>query len=153
MGKHKLFPRISPKKTWEGFVGGLLLTMIVSWVDAIIFPEVAFKHWLVIGVITAIVGAFGDLVESMFKRSVGVKDSGKFLPSHGGFLDRFDGLSAGLFLLFPQFEVLMLIYLRYLEDTPGGTRFSGEALLFCGVNRSCCLSFPEVTLLFSTLSL
>lgn len=109
MGKHKLFPRISPKKTWEGFVGGLLLTMIVSWVDAIIFPEVNLKHWFVIGFTTAIIGTFGDLVESMFKRSVGVKDSGKFLPSHGGFLDRFDAFLLVIPFVYAYLEVMMLI--------------------------------------------
>lgn len=109
MGKHKLFQRISPKKTWEGFIGGLVLTLFVSWVDAIIFPEVAFKHWLVIGITTAIVGTFGDLVESMFKRSVGVKDSGKFLPNHGGFLDRFDAFLLVIPFIYAYLEVMMLI--------------------------------------------
>jgi phosphatidate cytidylyltransferase len=109
MGKHKLFPRISPKKTWEGFVGGLLLTMIVSWVDAIIFPEVNLKHWFVIGFTTAIIGTFGDLVESMFKRSIGVKDSGKFLPSHGGFLDRFDAFLLVIPFIYAYLEVMILI--------------------------------------------
>ncbi|MFC3200195.1 phosphatidate cytidylyltransferase [Parapedobacter deserti] len=91
-GKHRLFERISPKKTWEGFVGGVLLALITSMVLAYYFPQLAQWQWLVMALIIALFGTFGDLVESMLKRSQQVKDSGAVLPGHGGLLDRFDGL-------------------------------------------------------------
>jgi len=92
IGKTKLWERISPKKTWEGFVGGLVLTQAIAYVISIYFTELALLHWLMIGVIVSVFGTLGDLVESMFKRSLGVKDSGGILPGHGGILDRFDGV-------------------------------------------------------------
>ncbi len=91
-GKHKLFERISPKKTWEGSIGGGILTLILAYVLSIFFTNLTLTNWLVIGVLIAVFGDLGDLVESMLKRSLGVKDSGKLLPGHGGILDRFDGL-------------------------------------------------------------
>lgn len=91
-GKHKLFERISPNKTWEGSVGGALLAMIVAGVNWYFFGGLELWMWLVIGLIIAIIGSMGDLVESLFKRSMNVKDSGKIMPGHGGILDRFDGL-------------------------------------------------------------
>lgn len=92
MGRTKLFERISPKKTWEGTVGGALLTLGVAWVLSLYFTELSLLHWLVTGLIVSITATLGDLVESMFKRSLGVKDSGTLLPGHGGILDRFDGV-------------------------------------------------------------
>lgn len=92
LGRKKLFERISPKKTWEGTGGGLLFVMAMAYVISINFTVFDFEHWLAIAVITFIFGAFGDLVESMFKRNIGIKDSGRLIPGHGGFLDRFDGL-------------------------------------------------------------
>ncbi len=92
LGKHRLFERISPKKSWEGFFGGFLLSMFASWVVSKWFPDLEFDEWIIISVIIVITGTFGDLVESMLKRSSGVKDSGNLLPGHGGILDRFDGL-------------------------------------------------------------
>ena len=89
-GKHKLLERISPKKTWEGTIGGFVFAMAISWIISRYFVEYSLVNWLVIGFITALFGTFGDLVESMLKRSMNVKDSGKMLPGHGGFLDRFD---------------------------------------------------------------
>lgn len=109
MGKHKMFPRISPKKSWEGFAGGLVATAVVAWVMSAFFTDIHFKHWLVIGLISALMGVFGDLVESMFKRSIGVKDSGKFLPGHGGLLDRFDALIMVIPIVYAYLEVMMLI--------------------------------------------
>ena len=90
IGKHKLFERISPKKTWEGTIGGFAFGMAVSWIMSLYFLEYNLVNWLVIGFLTVFFGAFGDLAESMLKRSMNVKDSGKMLPGHGGFLDRFD---------------------------------------------------------------
>lgn len=89
-GRHKLFERISPKKTWEGFIGGLIFSVVASWLFSGWIGVVSSFHWAVIAVIVSTVGTYGDLVESMLKRSVGVKDSGNIMPGHGGFLDRFD---------------------------------------------------------------
>lgn len=109
MGKHKMIPRISPKKSWEGFVGGIATTLLVAWIIALVFNDVSLKHWLAIGLITTFMALLGDLVESMFKRSIGVKDSGKFLPGHGGLLDRFDALIMVLPMVYVYLEVMMII--------------------------------------------
>lgn len=90
-GKHKLFERISPKKTWEGFCGGIIVAAAVALAASQHRNEEWFV-WLIVGVVAAVSGVFGDLVESMFKRSAGVKDSGSMMPGHGGFLDRFDAM-------------------------------------------------------------
>ena len=95
-GKHKLFPRISPGKSWEGSIGGGVLSLIVAgligyWannngeVQSLNIPV-----WIGLGLVVVVFGTWGDLVESLFKRTIGVKDSGKILPGHGGMLDRFD---------------------------------------------------------------
>jgi len=89
-GRRKLFERISPKKTWEGFFGGIFLALIVSWFLSGLLGVVDKSGWVSVSLIISITGTFGDLLESLLKRSAGVKDSGSFLPGHGGFLDRFD---------------------------------------------------------------
>jgi phosphatidate cytidylyltransferase len=91
-GKHKLFERISPKKTWEGTGGGVVFSFIVAHFIAMYCPGLTRMEWLSITVIILITSTLGDLVESMFKRSISIKDSGTLLPGHGGMLDRFDGL-------------------------------------------------------------
>lgn len=96
-GKHKLFERISPKKTWEGFIGGAVLAGIIAFIFNLILlvNEHNFFSTIDLVVITIIIvvgGTFGDLVESLLKRSIEIKDSGTAIPGHGGFLDRFDGL-------------------------------------------------------------
>jgi phosphatidate cytidylyltransferase len=91
-GRTKLFERHSPKKTWEGFLGGILIAAIVGYIISIYFHELPWRNWVSIGVIIGTIGTLGDLVESMFKRSLNIKDSGGLLPGHGGLLDRFDGL-------------------------------------------------------------
>ena len=108
-GNHKMFPRVSPKKSWEGLFGGLAFTIGAAfilnrfgWFDAITKPGFEL---LIAGAFAFVVSAFGtlgDLMESLFKRTIGVKDSGKFLPGHGGVLDRFDSilLAAPVTLLF-----------------------------------------------------
>ena len=91
LGKHRLFERISPKKSWEGFFGGLLGAMAMGYVAATVLDG-NIVVWVGMGLVAAISGVFGDLVESLFKRSVDVKDSGNIIPGHGGWLDRFDAL-------------------------------------------------------------
>lgn len=105
MGRRKLFERISPKKTWEGFFGGVLLAVIAGGILSHYFGILPLWVWIVMALIIGIFGTLGDLVESMLKRNVGVKDSGNILPGHGGLLDRFDGLlmAAPLVYLFLQF--------------------------------------------------
>lgn len=91
-GKHKLFERISPKKTWEGFVGGVFSAVLVAFSLANYTQVLDTWQWIGSAVLIGVVGTLGDLTESMLKRSLNVKDSGKLLPGHGGLLDRFDGL-------------------------------------------------------------
>jgi phosphatidate cytidylyltransferase len=90
IGRHKLMERISPKKTWEGFLGGIIIAASVAWLLSGWLGVVDKLHWIIISVIVSVAGTYGDLAESMLKRSVGVKDSGSLMPGHGGFLDRFD---------------------------------------------------------------
>ncbi|WP_076386853.1 phosphatidate cytidylyltransferase [Kaistella chaponensis] len=90
-GKHKMAPKISPKKTWEGFAGGVVLTLILGFFVEKYFPELR-GNWMVVGVLVAVFGPLGDLVESQLKRNFGVKDSGNIIPGHGGILDRLDSL-------------------------------------------------------------
>ena len=91
-GKTKLFERVSPKKSWEGSFGGAFLAIITTYFLSILFPVLPQWQWFGIAAIIIIAGTYGDLVESLFKRSISIKDSGKGLPGHGGFMDRFDGL-------------------------------------------------------------
>ncbi|ASB48697.1 phosphatidate cytidylyltransferase [Alkalitalea saponilacus] len=91
-GKNKLFERISPKKTWEGTIGGFIFTVISAYALSLLIKDVSTLNWLIIGIIVSIMGSLGDLVESMLKRSVNIKDSGSLLPGHGGILDRFDAV-------------------------------------------------------------
>lgn len=91
-GKHRLFERISPKKSWEGLVGGLFCSIGAAMIIASFDHAMGKTEWLVIAFIIVVFGTYGDMVESLFKRSVNVKDSGKMLPGHGGMLDRFDSL-------------------------------------------------------------
>jgi phosphatidate cytidylyltransferase len=91
-GKTKLFERVSPKKSWEGSMGGALAALMMAFVLAFVFQDLPPWQWHVIAVIIVVAGTYGDLVESLFKRSIAIKDSGSSLPGHGGFLDRFDGL-------------------------------------------------------------
>ncbi len=91
-GKTKLFERVSPKKSWEGFLGGAFSAIVVAFVISQYFVVLEDWKWLVIAGIIIIAGTYGDLVESLFKRSIEIKDSGSVLPGHGGFMDRFDGL-------------------------------------------------------------
>jgi CDP-diglyceride synthetase len=91
-GKTKLFERVSPKKSWEGFLGGAFSAIAIAFLLARYFQTIQDWKWLVIAGIIIIAGTYGDLIESLFKRSIEIKDSGRVLPGHGGFMDRFDGL-------------------------------------------------------------
>ena len=94
IGKHKLFERISPKKTWEGSIGGAVFTMIAAFLLHKFMPDMySFMPlwvWIGMALVVVVFGTWGDLIESLMKREMGIKDSGKILPGHGGMLDRFD---------------------------------------------------------------
>ena len=96
LGKHKLFPRISPAKSWEGSIGGALFVLIAAAVVGYLESQsnalsgLTIVQWLGLGLVVTVFGTWGDLVESLFKRTLGIKDSGNILPGHGGMLDRFD---------------------------------------------------------------
>jgi len=92
IGKQKLFPSISPKKTVEGFLGGLFFACISSYFIATYTQTLEFTSWLILAIIVSVLGTFGDLIESKFKRQAGVKDSGVIMPGHGGLLDRLDSI-------------------------------------------------------------
>ena len=106
-GKHLFFKRISPKKTWEGTIGGFIFSLLMSITVWYLFGTLEIYDWLVIAGISAIGAIFGDLTESMFKRASNIKDSGKIMPGHGGLLDRFDSS------LFSIPFALIYIFLRF----------------------------------------
>ena len=106
-GKTPLFPRISPKKTWEGAVGGTLSTLLVAIFVHQFLGGLRLVDWIVLAGIVVVFGSLGDLVESMLKRSAHIKDSGSILPGHGGLLDRFD---AFIFLL--PFATAYILWVR-----------------------------------------
>ncbi|MCD8318538.1 MAG: phosphatidate cytidylyltransferase [Paraprevotella sp.] len=90
LGRHKLFPRISPHKSWEGSIGGGIVALAVSQIFARFEQLLSPMEWLGLAFVVVLFGTWGDLVESLFKRQLQIKDSGSFLPGHGGMLDRFD---------------------------------------------------------------
>ncbi len=93
LGRTKLFPRLSPKKSWEGLTGGAVGTAIVAWLLYVIMPvNILLIDWLLIGAMIIITGTLGDLLISLIKRSLMIKDTGNLMPGHGGILDRFDAL-------------------------------------------------------------
>ncbi len=106
IGKTPFFPRISPKKTWEGTLGGMILTIVLAGLLSKWIPAYSFPEWIGLAAVVAVFGTLGDLVESMLKRSMGVKDSGSIMPGHGGFLDRFDSF---IFVLPFAWLVLLLV--------------------------------------------
>lgn len=107
LGRNKLYPRVSPGKTWEGTIGGFVVTVGIAFLLGATVDELRLVDWLVLSVIVGVFGTMGDLVESMFKRGIGVKDSGDILPGHGGLLDRFD---AFIFLL--PFAAAYILWVR-----------------------------------------
>lgn len=108
LGKHRLFERHSPKKSWEGFFGGMITSLLAALIISYYFYDVSLLHWMVISAIIVVAGTFGDLSESMLKRSHNTKDSGSLLPGHGGLLDRFDGLLLAAPLVF--------VYLQFIHN-------------------------------------
>lgn len=111
MGKHKLFERISPKKTWEGLWGGMLFCVIAALIMRVIFPQyfgtVTYGDMCRLGILVSVAATFGDLLESMIKRTVNIKDSGHIIPGHGGILDRIDSL----LLVIPAAVIYFIIIL------------------------------------------
>jgi len=104
-GRHRLFERISPKKSWEGVIGGAVFTVGLGYFLNHFTPYLSRIDWIVLSLLVSVFGIYGDLFESMLKRSIGVKDSGSILPGHGGILDRMDSL---LFIIPASFTYLML---------------------------------------------
>lgn len=109
-GKHKLFERISPKKTWEGTLGGSGIALFVVAVLFFLVKEIRLADWLALTFLILFFGTFGDLVESLIKRNLNIKDSGSILPGHGGILDRFDTI----FISAPFVFLYFIIRLTYL---------------------------------------
>ncbi|MBE2209807.1 MAG: phosphatidate cytidylyltransferase, partial [Saprospiraceae bacterium] len=96
-----------PKKTWEGALGGGAFTLAVGWILSLFITSLSPLNWILLALIVAVFGTFGDLVESMLKRNFEVKDSGRLLPGHGGLLDRFDG-----FIFLIPFAAAYILLLR-----------------------------------------
>ncbi|WP_432710064.1 phosphatidate cytidylyltransferase [Pedobacter sp.] len=107
LGKTKLFERHSPKKSWEGFFGGVFTSVLVAYIISLIFTELSAPVLMGMAVLVVSFGTLGDLVESMLKRSLNVKDSGTLLPGHGGLLDRFDGLLIGAPIVFTYLYLIL----------------------------------------------
>ena len=110
IGKNKLFPSISPKKTIEGSVGGLIFALVAAYIISGYEPILSRNQWIVLAMVLVITGNLGDLLESKFKRAAGVKDSGAILPGHGGILDRLDSL-----IFAAPFAYLTLIVFSYVS--------------------------------------
>lgn len=108
IGRHRLFERISPKKSWEGTIGGAIIAIASSYVAFIFIPEISFLNWIVLTSLIILAATFGDLFESMIKRNMGLKDSSNLLPGHGGILDRFDSL----FFVIP----VVVLYLKLIIE-------------------------------------
>lgn len=109
LGKNKMAPNISPGKSWEGFAGGAIMTLVISLIIAHYFIDIELIHIAMMVIIVVPMGVLGDLVESKWKRSLEIKDSGKFLPGHGGFLDRFDSILISAPIIFCYFYAIKTI--------------------------------------------
>lgn len=111
-GKHKFFERISPKKTWEGVIGGTIIALAAAFGFSFIADDrIHLVHLLILTLLIVIFGTFGDLTESLFKRALNLKDSGKILPGHGGILDRFDTIFISAPFVFLYFLYLDICYI------------------------------------------
>lgn len=109
-GRHKMFPRVSPKKSWEGLIGGALLATASAMCFAYYTDYLSYLEWAFFAVVVVVCGTLGDLVESILKRMVGVKDSGTIMPGHGGILDRIDSV------LFASVGAYAYLHILYLVD-------------------------------------
>jgi phosphatidate cytidylyltransferase len=109
-GKHKFFERISPKKTWEGTIGGTIVVIAATVGFYFITEGILFIHLLALTGLVILFGTFGDLAESLFKRSLNLKDSGNILPGHGGILDRFDTIFVSAPFVFLYFVFQIILY-------------------------------------------
>lgn len=110
IGKHRLFERISPKKSWEGFIGGAAFSVLAAIPFSCFFENQPLLFWVGFGCVVVISGTLGDLFESLFKRGLGIKDSGNVLPGHGGILDRFDSMLFAIIPLVIYLEVYGLLF-------------------------------------------
>lgn len=108
-GKHHLFERISPKKSWEGSIGGAVFCVIAAFVMAHFFPFLSLGVWVGLGLVIVVFGTWGDLTESLLKRTLGIKDSGNILPGHGGMLDRFDSSLMAIPAAVVYFYIISLV--------------------------------------------
>jgi len=105
-GKTKIMPSVSPKKSWEGFVGGFIFTIISAYLTVSYFPSIELNHAIVISLFLPFTATLGDFIESYFKRKAGVKDSGNFIPGHGGMLDRMDAFMITIPLLYIYLHII-----------------------------------------------
>ncbi len=108
-GKHKLLERISPKKTIEGFIGGMFFTLITGYIISIFHTTLSTTVWLIMSIIMSIFGTLGDLIQSKFKRQAGVKDSGSIMPGHGGIFDRLDSIIFASPFLYVFLQILQYV--------------------------------------------
>jgi phosphatidate cytidylyltransferase len=106
IGKRKLFERISPKKSWEGFIGGATVTLLCSYFVSLLFPVFSHQQWAVVSLIASFGGTLGDLTESRIKRQFEIKDTGNLLPGHGGLLDRFDSILVSVPIYFVYLHIV-----------------------------------------------
>ena len=106
-GSTPLAPRLSPKKTWEGFVGGFIGTVLMVVFIGLYYHGIGELHSLLLGITIGVVAPLGDLFESLLKRDVEIKDAGRFFPGHGGLLDRFDGL---LFAAVASYYLILVLH-------------------------------------------
>jgi len=108
LGKHKMFPSLSPHKSWEGFIGGILITATVAALTGPLTGYLNPGQWAITGAVGAIASMLGDLIESRFKREYAIKDSGKIIPGHGGILDRFDSLLFSVPAIYAMFLIFRI---------------------------------------------
>lgn len=108
IGKHRLFERISPKKSWEGFWGGLFVALLSSQLFAYYIPELSWYNWLGLSAVVVLFATWGDLIESLLKRTLAIKDSGHIIPGHGGMLDRFDSILMAI----PAMYIYLELFIR-----------------------------------------
>ncbi|MBX2846321.1 MAG: phosphatidate cytidylyltransferase [Saprospiraceae bacterium] len=109
MGRHKMIPKVSPGKTWEGFFGGLGMALIAAAVYNQFSKNLSLVEWFALGAVVSVGSSFGDLIASSLKRTFGVKNSGSILPGHGGFIDRFDGFFIAIVFAFAYLSLLGVI--------------------------------------------